>query len=100
MIDLSPCQQQMLDLIARGYPNKEIARELNLGLGTVKVHVTALFLKLGVHCHAGAVARRLCGRQAIDQGWRRFAQYYWNARFRGQVKFLTRNEKLVWIGGR
>jgi DNA-binding NarL/FixJ family response regulator len=56
MIDLSPRQRQMLDLIARGYSNKEIARELDLAVGTVKVHVTALFLKLGVHCRAGAVA--------------------------------------------
>jgi DNA-binding NarL/FixJ family response regulator len=61
MIDLSPRQQQMLDLISRGYSNKEIARELNLGLGTVKVHVTALFLKLGVHCRAGAVATMVGG---------------------------------------
>jgi DNA-binding CsgD family transcriptional regulator len=59
MIDLSSRQQQMLDLIARGYSNKEIARELNLGVGTVKVHVTVLFLKLGEHCRAGAVATML-----------------------------------------
>ena len=28
--------------------NKEIAREMNLGIGTVKVHMTALFTKLNV----------------------------------------------------
>jgi DNA-binding NarL/FixJ family response regulator len=61
MINLSPRQRQMLELIARGYSNKEIARELDLALGTVKVHVTALFLKLGVHCRAGAVATKLGG---------------------------------------
>ena len=46
----------MLGLIVRGYSNKEIARELDLAVGTVKVHVAALFAKLGVHCRAGAVA--------------------------------------------
>jgi two-component system nitrate/nitrite response regulator NarP len=34
-------------LVARGVANKEIAHELGLSLGTVKLHVHSIFLKLG-----------------------------------------------------
>jgi DNA-binding NarL/FixJ family response regulator len=34
-------------MIARGFANKEIARELDLSVGTVKQHVHSIFLTLG-----------------------------------------------------
>jgi two-component system nitrate/nitrite response regulator NarL len=43
---LTPRERQMLDLIADGLSNKGIARQLDLSLGTVKVHVKHLFRKL------------------------------------------------------
>jgi DNA-binding NarL/FixJ family response regulator len=36
--------------------NKEIARDLKLGEGTVKIHMAALFRNLGVKSRAGAAA--------------------------------------------
>ena len=63
MNDLSPRQQQMLDLIARGYSDEEIARKLGLAVGTVKVHVSALLAKLGVHWLARS--RPLSGRPEL-----------------------------------
>jgi DNA-binding NarL/FixJ family response regulator len=54
--DLSPRQRHVLELLIKGMSNKEIAREMNLGIGTVKVHVTALFSKLGVSNRTSAVA--------------------------------------------
>jgi DNA-binding NarL/FixJ family response regulator len=42
----------VLRLIVRGLSNKEIARSLNVAEGTVKIHVAALFGKLGVHRRA------------------------------------------------
>jgi len=45
-------QRDVLYLIVQGRTNKEIARSLGLGEGTVKIHVAALFGKLGVHRRA------------------------------------------------
>ena len=49
---LSRRQREVLHLIVQGRSNKEIARALNLAEGTVKIHVAALFGKLGVHRRA------------------------------------------------
>ena len=46
--DLSARQHDVMKLIVRGLSNKEIARTLDLAEGTVKIHVAALFRKLGV----------------------------------------------------
>jgi DNA-binding CsgD family transcriptional regulator len=53
---LTPRQRQVLELLVQGKSNKEIARSLKLGEGTVKVHVAALFRALGVMNRARAVA--------------------------------------------
>jgi DNA-binding NarL/FixJ family response regulator len=36
-------------LIARGYPNREVASEVPLSENTVKTHVQSIFGKLGAH---------------------------------------------------
>lgn len=53
---LTPRQQDVLALLVQGKSNKEIARTLSLGEGTIKVHVAALFRNLGVHTRSGAAA--------------------------------------------
>jgi DNA-binding NarL/FixJ family response regulator len=53
---MSPRQRQVLALLVKGYSNKQIASELSLGEGTVKVHVAALLRNLGVANRAGAAA--------------------------------------------
>lgn len=52
--DLTARQRQVLSLVVQGKSNKEIARVLRLGEGTVKVHMAALFRSLGVHTRAAA----------------------------------------------
>ncbi len=58
-------QRDVLYLIVQGRTNKEIARSLGLGEGTVKIHVAALFGKLGVHRRA-AIA--VAGARFLSQG--------------------------------
>ena len=41
--DLTPRQRDVLQCILRGLSNKEIARELDIAEGTVKIHLAALF---------------------------------------------------------
>jgi DNA-binding NarL/FixJ family response regulator len=45
---LSPRERDVLGLIARGYSNKEVARDLRIGEQTVKTHVRAIPGKLGL----------------------------------------------------
>jgi DNA-binding NarL/FixJ family response regulator len=49
---LSARQLEVFHLIVRGLSNREIAHALNLAEGTVKIHVSALYTKLGVHRRA------------------------------------------------
>jgi DNA-binding NarL/FixJ family response regulator len=51
---LTQRQREVLGLVVKGKSNKEIARILNLGEGTVKVHMAGLFRALGVNTRAAA----------------------------------------------
>lgn len=53
---LSPRQTEVLSLMAEGKSNKQIARNLGLAEGTVKVHVAALFRALSINNRVSAVA--------------------------------------------
>ncbi|MBA3823779.1 MAG: response regulator transcription factor [Ktedonobacterales bacterium] len=47
LTELTPREHQVLGLLARGFANKAIARELTISERTVKFHVTALMRKFG-----------------------------------------------------
>jgi DNA-binding NarL/FixJ family response regulator len=53
--DLTPREQEILQLMARGLSNSEIADELYLGLQTVKTHVSSLLRKLEARDRTQAV---------------------------------------------
>lgn len=55
--DLTPRQQQILQLMQQGKVNKDIARELGISIGTVKQHLVSIFKKLDVKNRTMAVAR-------------------------------------------
>ena len=46
--DLTPREQEVLDLVGRGYANKRIALELGIAEKTVKTHVSSILSKLGL----------------------------------------------------
>lgn len=52
---LSEREREVLNLIAQGKSNKEVASELSLSESTVKSHVSNIFSKLGVNDRTGAV---------------------------------------------
>src|SRR5205807_5013140 len=59
---LSERELEVLQLLARGASNQEIAQELVIAVDTVKRHVSHIFTKLGVNNHVQAV------RQARELG--------------------------------
>ena len=54
---LSPREQEVLDLLARGYLYKEIAERLNISVPTVNTYVRRIYEKLHVRSRAQAVAK-------------------------------------------
>ncbi|MFC4023932.1 LuxR C-terminal-related transcriptional regulator [Oceanobacillus longus] len=56
-MDLSPREQEVLDLVIQGLNNKEIAQELYISGHTVKNHVTKIFQKLDVPDRAHAISK-------------------------------------------
>ncbi|MRX11864.1 DNA-binding response regulator [Pseudoduganella sp. FT25W] len=54
--NLTTREDQVLRLLAQGCCNKEIARELGIGVGTVKAHTKGVFSKLGATARTHAVA--------------------------------------------
>ena len=54
-IQLSPREREVLQLLARGLTNREIARTLTVSANTIKIHVEHIFAKLGVSDRTQAV---------------------------------------------
>jgi DNA-binding NarL/FixJ family response regulator len=55
--ELTPRELDVLQLLAEGLSNKEIARRLDLSEHTVKFHVDSILGKLGAHSRTEAVTR-------------------------------------------
>lgn len=51
--DLTPREHQVLELVEQGFKNKEIATELGIRPGTVKIHLKHIFEKTGVRGRYG-----------------------------------------------
>jgi len=66
---LSPRQEEVFDLMAKGLSNKMIARQLNISEGTVKSHIATIFDVLRVHNRVSAIAeaRNLSARRAGEK---------------------------------
>jgi len=51
--ELTPREQQVLELVEQGLKNREIAAELGISPGTVKIHLKHIFEKTGIHGRHG-----------------------------------------------
>jgi two-component system nitrate/nitrite response regulator NarL len=58
-IQLSPREQEIVRMVAKGHPNKVIADVLNISSWTVCTHLRRIFAKLGVSSRAAMVAQLL-----------------------------------------
>jgi len=56
---LSAREQEVLDLLSQGYPYKEIASQMGLGLGTIRTYIQRIYEKLHVQCRTDAVVKYL-----------------------------------------
>ncbi len=62
MEQLTARELQVLQLLARGLPNKQIALQLGISEHTVKFHVSSIYARLGVSSRTEAV------RRGVQQG--------------------------------
>jgi len=56
-VQLSPRENEIVRMVALGYPNKMIADVLSISVWTVCTHLRRIFAKLGVGSRAAMVAR-------------------------------------------
>jgi len=55
-------QREIIGLVARGFSDKQIAKQLGLSPRTIAAHLERLYLEHGLHKRAAAVAAWLEGR--------------------------------------
>ena len=64
--ELTPREQQVLQLVEQGFKNKEIAVELGIRPGTVKIHLKHIFEKTGVRGRYGLALSGLKERGVVS----------------------------------
>ena len=56
---LAPREQEVLDLLSKGYAYKQIAGHMDLNIGTVRTYIRRIYEKLHVNCRTDAVVKYL-----------------------------------------
>ena len=64
--DLTPREAQVMELVEQGYKNREIAQELGIRPGTVKIHLKHIFEKTGVRGRHGLALNGLRQKGVIS----------------------------------
>ena len=65
MVELTKQELCILELVAQGLINKEIAQKLNISTATTKAHLESIYKKLNVHNRVQAVVKAIT-LQLID----------------------------------
>jgi len=73
--ELTTREQQVLELVEQGLKNKEIARELGIRPGTVKIHLKHIFEKTGVRGRYGLALSGMRHRVALPESYSYPAEY-------------------------
>jgi len=64
--ELTPREQQVLELVEQGFKNKEIALELGIRPGTVKIHLKHIFEKTGIRGRYGLAINGLKDKGVVQ----------------------------------
>ena len=64
--ELTPREQQVKELVEQGLKNREVARELGIRPGTVKIHLKHIFEKTGVRGRYGLALNGLHDRTEVE----------------------------------
>lgn len=64
--ELTPREHQVMELVEQGYKNREIAQELGIRPGTVKIHLKHIFEKTGVRGRHGLALNGLRQKGVIS----------------------------------
>jgi DNA-binding NarL/FixJ family response regulator len=64
--ELTPREQQVMALVEQGFKNRQIAVELGIRPGTVKIHLKHIFEKTGVHGRYGLALTGLQDRGLVS----------------------------------
>jgi len=64
--ELTAREQQVLELVEQGFKNKEIAQDLGIRPGTVKIHLKHIFEKTGVRGRYGLALNGIRERSAAS----------------------------------
>lgn len=67
LLGLTPRQYEVLVLLARGFPMKEVGRRLNISAATAKAHAETLYQRLDVHNRNAAVYEAFA--RGASLGW-------------------------------
>lgn len=62
---LTPRESQVMEMVQQGMRNKEIAMNLGISIGTVKIHLKHIFEKTGVHGRYGLAISSLKEKGAL-----------------------------------
>lgn len=65
--DLTPREHQVMELVEQGFKNREIAQELGIRPGTVKIHLKHIFEKTGVRGRHGLALNGLRQKGVISR---------------------------------
>jgi DNA-binding CsgD family transcriptional regulator len=63
---LSPREQEIVRMVAQGYPNKTIAAVLDISSWTVSTYLRRIFAKLGVRSRAAMVAKVMAAGRVAE----------------------------------
>lgn len=74
---LSPREKELLDLLVRGTPNKEIAKTFNISENTVRNHIANIFSKLKVNNRTEAAFLWHVKNNASKNPQGKYGQHTW-----------------------